>query len=148
MGTAAAEEPKCGNAECGRPIKEKAIVAEGKIFHSSCFKCADCRAPLGTEYNVMNGKVLCKNCLDKLKNVPCAGCGKPIEKQCYEIIGKRITFKNSKKHSTISRTNESVANVVAFGSLFRPVSSTSVENRSTFLRSRKFLKQKAPKSKN
>lgn len=52
--------PNC--AKCGRMVHEKAMIAEGKVYHTYHFQCTKCNKVIPAEYAVHNGAVYCMTC--------------------------------------------------------------------------------------
>ena len=74
-----------GNCErCGRTIKERASLVNGRHYHVECFICDECKKPLGAEkYFIIKGKNYCM----KDKNVSLLGRDR--------VAINRIYFRNS-----------------------------------------------------
>ncbi|CAG2180491.1 unnamed protein product, partial [Oppiella nova] len=76
--------PKC--CVCTEPIKDKAINALGKMWHTYCFKCTACACPLEEKnFYEKNGMPYCEKDYMNLFHPKCTGCGLPIAE------GRQIT---------------------------------------------------------
>ncbi|XP_054165589.1 zinc finger protein 808-like isoform X3 [Oppia nitens] len=76
--------PKC--CVCTEPIKDKAINALGKMWHTYCFKCTACGIPLEERnFYEKNGKPYCEKDYMNLFHPKCTGCSLPIAE------GRQIT---------------------------------------------------------
>jgi hypothetical protein len=105
--------PKC--CACGLPIKDKAINALNKMWHTHCFKCTHCGIPLEERnFYEKNGKPYCEKDYMDLFHPKCTGCklpitegrqitamGKPWHPECFvcTICVKPLTPETYKEHS-------------------------------------------------
>jgi len=68
-------------AGCTLPIQSSGLQALDKSWHSECFVCTVCRAPLNGPFCHNDGKPYCSDDYQKLFAKRCAGCGNLIQGQ-------------------------------------------------------------------
>ena len=70
------ERPPC--AECGIPVRERALTALGRTLHPACFTCARCSAGLeGRSFTEEAGEAVCLVCL-AAASPGCCRCGQGL----------------------------------------------------------------------
>lgn len=80
--------PNC--AKCGKMVHDKAMIAEGKVWHTYHFQCITCNKVLPAVYASYQGQVYCLECHKKIMEMPCSKCGKPFAEKCFEFSGQRF----------------------------------------------------------
>ncbi|XP_068085141.1 paxillin [Anabrus simplex] len=79
---------KC--AACGKPIKDKMIIAMDKNWHEDHFVCEQCKKPLGGQSFVeKDGKAFCQPDYHELYSPRCHGCRKPITDTAIVALEER-----------------------------------------------------------
>ncbi|KNC47986.1 FHL3 protein [Thecamonas trahens ATCC 50062] len=56
--------------ECGKMVEGQAVKADGKVYHTNCFRCLLCAERLTSSYIVRNGHPHCKPCAARTKAPP------------------------------------------------------------------------------
>jgi len=80
----------CG--ECGLWLSGDVVAALDQVYHSSCFKCGDCRKPI-SEFFEQNNKAVCASCFEKAHpQLKCASCRLLLEGP-YLRVGTRCYHK-------------------------------------------------------
>ena len=70
----------CADCNGGLYTKDDALVALGRRWHDGCFKCAGCRAPLGSTetFAEHDGAAFHLGCVPTPEAEPCRACGQPV----------------------------------------------------------------------
>jgi len=70
--------PRCANCNCA--ILNDCVNAMGKTWKPGCFKCFNCKTPIGEGgFHVEDGNPYCIKCWNELFTTKCYGCEFPIE---------------------------------------------------------------------
>lgn len=69
--------PRC--AGCGKPIVGSYASAQGKTWHTECFRCTRCRKPFrGKNFLEKNGSPYCTDCYHQQFSPRCSVCEQPM----------------------------------------------------------------------
>lgn len=88
--------PQCKG--CGQPIEGEVITAFKQNWHSHCFRCASCHAPIKERtFHTKDGKAFHKRCYEDKVLPRCAICEKPMQKHLIDTWGNRFCPSHRKK---------------------------------------------------
>jgi hypothetical protein len=76
-------------AGCSKVVTDQYISALGMCWHESCFRCAHCRQPFGSEKFIEKGKLPYHvSCYREKFSPRCAGCNQVIDGETIQALGK------------------------------------------------------------
>jgi hypothetical protein len=85
------DNPEYRCAGCGEIISKQAVVVDGKLYHTECFRCAACNEPIRDEYLLgSDSRYYHRTCLERITHTKCNYCGEYITASKSITVGDKI----------------------------------------------------------